>query len=100
MPFVVARSLKMLTIDSHSHGSDSSLSYIIVTFSDGRALTLSLDHMQAGKILESGGFDDSLAFIARKEADGHSSDSSLGDYQILSIGTTEPSLRHLNMSAQ
>jgi len=82
------RSIKILT--SKVKTSGQSLSFIIVTFGDGRTLTMSLDHTRA---LSQNSFNSSLEFICRKEADLISKESSLSDYQILSIGTIEPTLK-------
>jgi len=78
--FVVGRQLKVL--------QTGTTSFVICTFSDGRTLTLSFDHIQAMKQE----FNSRLDFIARNELEQRSDESAFGDYQILQIGTIEPSL--------
>ena len=58
---------------------------------------MSLDHEKAHELAESGKTDHSLKHIARNESAGCSdaSQTALGDYQILHIGTTEATLRQL-----
>ena len=70
LPFMAVRSLKVLTAGS------GECSYIISTFSDGRTLTICLDHHKATKMVKP---DQTLEYVCRKQADS-SDNSCLSDY--------------------
>lgn len=103
LPCTVARSVKILTSTTSSHDSargneNSGLSYIVCTFGDGRTLTMSFDHEHARQMAaEQAQLDQRLEHVARNESrtNHRSGRTALGDYQILSIGTIEPTLRSL-----
>lgn len=103
LPCVAVRSVKILSTISGTHGAakegiNTDLSYIVGTFGDGRTLTMSFDHELAREMAASKkDYDGRLEHVARNESGSRqrSSKTALGDYQILSIGTIEPTLRPL-----
>ena len=94
LPCTVARSIKILSV---SNDIDPPVfSYIICSFSDGRALSIGFDHQIASSMEN---FTQDLDHITRNEAEARENPkkTSLSDYQILSIGTIELDLRYLNL---
>lgn len=106
LPCVVARSIKVLSVEPPATKLNEPelptqgphISYIVCTFSDGRAITMSLNHQKATIISQAGEFEPDLAHITRNESlcGPYQKESALADYQILSIGTVEPTLRALS----
>ena len=108
IPCSAARSLKIITASSgdpnsmqedrttrrsSSNQKKTPISYMIFTFSDGRVLTMSLDHAEA---LKQDSFKPELLFITRNESSITPDNTScLGENRILSIGTIEGILREL-----
>ena len=69
------------------------MSYLVITVGDGRTVSVLLNHSRAMAIQS---FDQSLAYVARKESSSLSKTSILSEYQVQTIGTIEPSLRLLS----